>query len=405
MPLGDRTDCGNARFAGLAPWDAASTQDCLQEAMRLGFDFVELPLGHKALRGGRHAAAGGGTCVRSDLDLTAVTWHTQIIGRLSEVPRAGEETTDYWRRFSDTMGKELDWASYLGLQAVTTRVLHSWDADDSMDTEDDDGNDVAALACVAQALSQYLNAARGSMQMWLHVPICSGARGRRAVSRWHALRAMCGHHPQLRIALEIGPDLPNPEEELAAWSGEPIKAVVLPTSLYVKNSRGYPSLRKATQALVTGLFVRGCQPVLRDDSLACCVGADVIASAMAAPEPSAHPLGQHWEYLSYLFRKLPAPPDANRPEYEYRDFLQSPLQPLQDHLESATYEVFEKDKTKYLTYEAAVHNALWDRYGPTSNAAANRPHDSADDATLGKFHDKRILPANTHAPRPTPHAP
>ena len=31
----------------------------------------------------------------------------------------------------------------------------------------------------------------------------------------------------------------------------------------------------------------------------------------------------------------------------YEDFLQSPLQPLMDNLESGTYEVFEKDPVKY----------------------------------------------------------
>jgi protein arginine N-methyltransferase 5 len=41
--------------------------------------------------------------------------------------------------------------------------------------------------------------------------------------------------------------------------------------------------------------------------------------------------------------------------------LQAPLQPLQDNLESQTYETFEKDVTKYTCYQAAVHAALLDR--------------------------------------------
>jgi protein arginine N-methyltransferase 5 len=40
---------------------------------------------------------------------------------------------------------------------------------------------------------------------------------------------------------------------------------------------------------------------------------------------------------------------------------QAPLQPLQDNLESQTYETFEKDVTKYECYQAAVHAALLDR--------------------------------------------
>ena len=40
--------------------------------------------------------------------------------------------------------------------------------------------------------------------------------------------------------------------------------------------------------------------------------------------------------------------------------VQAPLQPLQDNLESATYETFEKDTTKYTVYQAAIHAALLD---------------------------------------------
>ena len=44
----------------------------------------------------------------------------------------------------------------------------------------------------------------------------------------------------------------------------------------------------------------------------------------------------------------------------YQDYLQSPLQPLTDNLESVTYEVFEKDPVKYDLYEQAICNALRD---------------------------------------------
>ncbi|GFH21885.1 protein arginine N-methyltransferase, partial [Haematococcus lacustris] len=48
-----------------------------------------------------------------------------------------------------------------------------------------------------------------------------------------------------------------------------------------------------------------------------------------APSGESHPLRPYWEYLAYLFRKLPAIPDELRQEMEYRDYLQAPLQPLQ----------------------------------------------------------------------------
>lgn len=47
---------------------------------------------------------------------------------------------------------------------------------------------------------------------------------------------------------------------------------------------------------------------------------------------------------------------------------QAPLQPLQDNLESQTYEVFERDGTKYEVYGEAVYRALLDRV-PEDEAA------------------------------------
>ncbi|KAK3710895.1 hypothetical protein QZH41_005146 [Actinostola sp. cb2023] len=45
----------------------------------------------------------------------------------------------------------------------------------------------------------------------------------------------------------------------------------------------------------------------------------------------------------------------------YEDYLQCPLQPLSDNLESQTYEIFERDPIKYTEYQKAVYEALMDR--------------------------------------------
>lgn len=44
----------------------------------------------------------------------------------------------------------------------------------------------------------------------------------------------------------------------------------------------------------------------------------------------------------------------------YEDYLQCPLQPLMDNLESGTYEVFEKDPIKYAQYQFAIQEAITD---------------------------------------------
>ncbi|KAL9024414.1 MAG: hypothetical protein Q9196_006532, partial [Gyalolechia fulgens] len=81
--------------------------------------------------------------------------------------------------------------------------------------------------------------------------------------------------------------------------------------------------------------------------------------------------------LSYI-RKLQGrqPPQTILEQFGagYQDYLQGPLQPLADNLESMTYEVFEKDPIKYDLYEQAIRKALrdWTHQGksvssPTGN--------------------------------------
>lgn len=47
--------------------------------------------------------------------------------------------------------------------------------------------------------------------------------------------------------------------------------------------------------------------------------------------------------------------------HRYDDFLEIPLQPLYDNLDSYTYEVFEKDPIKYIFYQRAIEQALLDK--------------------------------------------
>lgn len=48
--------------------------------------------------------------------------------------------------------------------------------------------------------------------------------------------------------------------------------------------------------------------------------------------------------------------------FSWEDYLQTPLQPLSDNLDSYTYNVFEKDPVKYDNYQSAICDALKSRY-------------------------------------------
>lgn len=99
--------------------------------------------------------------------------------------------------------------------------------------------------------------------------------------------------------------------------------------------------------------------------------ADTQAVEGAAPEPTPaeatlktaekpkDPVA-HLRYIRHVQSTQPARPPIERFGQGYQDYVQSPLQPLTDNLESITYEVFEKDPVKYEWYERAVAAALKD---------------------------------------------
>lgn len=68
----------------------------------------------------------------------------------------------------------------------------------------------------------------------------------------------------------------------------------------------------------------------------------------------------HLSYLRYLQHHQPPRTMLERFGSGYQDYLQAPLQPLTDNLESITYEVFEKDPIKYDQYFLAIQAALTD---------------------------------------------
>jgi protein arginine N-methyltransferase 5 len=63
---------------------------------------------------------------------------------------------------------------------------------------------------------------------------------------WNTLRVLCRHNPLLSVALVVTEDLCD-EAQLQRWLAEPLRAVVLPTSVFVPNRQGFPALTRAHQ--------------------------------------------------------------------------------------------------------------------------------------------------------------
>jgi type II protein arginine methyltransferase len=99
--------------------------------------------------------------------------------------------------------------------------------------------------------------------------------------------------------------------------------------------------------------------------------ADHLKKENQKPRSNPKDAAAHLIYIRYLQRHQPPRTTIERFGAGYQDYLQAPLQPLTDNLESVTYEVFEKDPIKYNWYERAIAFALtdWAQQGkPTSSA-------------------------------------
>jgi protein arginine N-methyltransferase 5 len=206
----------------------------------------------------------------------------------------------------------------------------------------------------------------------------------------------------LYAALGLPRQLPV-ESLQSRWFAEPLKLLSLTPSTFLKNKGGHPVLSKSHQGLISR-YMRLKQPpwILLsdvgpipglDDPLQLTMTADGFPSpstvadasrsasptpAEAAgrskesqkPQPRPKDSAAHLVYMRYLQRNQPPRSIIERFGSGYQDYLQAPLQPLADNLESVTYEVFEKDPVKYDWYERAIARALSDwseKRKPTSS--------------------------------------
>lgn len=164
------------------------------------------------------------------------------------------------------------------------------------------------------------------------------------------------------------------------------------SNTFVKNPGNYPVLTSQHRALITrymrlrmppwillcdvgpipGLNNPNMAVPMADGSLSPRAVADAGVGNSPSPTPAqaSQQLQNHYKkykdptpHLSYirnLQRKQPPRSIIERFGAGFQDYLQSPLQPLTDNLESNVYEVFEKDPIKYDWYERAIARALSD---------------------------------------------
>ncbi|KAM6453502.1 protein arginine N-methyltransferase 5 [Liasis olivaceus] len=341
--------------AGVARVSCGRDLSCVPEVAgtlgavaRQGFDFLCMPIFHpRYKREFFHEPAKNrpGPQTRSDLLLSGRDWNTLIVGKLSPWIRADSKVEKVRRNSEAAMLEELNFGAYLGLPAFLLPL-----------TQADNPN-------LARVLCNHINTGHHTSMFWMRVPLlapedlrddvieneavqgvedeCAGEE--KTWQWWHNFRTLCDYNKRVAVALEVGPDLPS-NHVIDRWLGEPIKAAILPTSIFLTNKKGFPVLSKMHQRLVFRLLKLEVQ--------------FIITGAHHHPEKE---FCSYLQYLEYLSQNRPPPSAYELFAKGYEDYLQSPLQPLMDNLESQTYEVFEKDPIKYSQYQQAIYRCLLDR--------------------------------------------
>uniref|UniRef100_A0A4W5KMC8 Protein arginine N-methyltransferase 5 n=1 Tax=Hucho hucho TaxID=62062 RepID=A0A4W5KMC8_9TELE len=344
---GGRVSCG--RDLNCVP----EVADTLAAVAKLGFDFLCMPLFHPRFRREFEldpAKVRSGAHTRSDLLLCGRDWNTLVVGKLSPWIETDSEVETERRNSEAALVQELNFSAYLGLPAFMIPLKGPHCANLARNYN---SFLILGLCCDWKC---------HGISFWIRVPLISsddmrddiieneptkhtndGSNDEKTWAWWHSFRTLCDYNKRICLAIEVGADMPT-NAVIDKWLGEPIKAAILPTRIFLTNKKGFPVLSKAHQQIIFRLFKLEAQFIFTGTS-----------------RHSEKDFRSYLQYLEYLNQNRPAPNAYELFAKGYEDYLQSPLQPLMDNLESQTYEVFEKDPIKYSQYQQAVYKCLMDR--------------------------------------------
>jgi len=322
---------------GLDISNPTDLDSCITAATTSNYDFICTPIVHprfvREYDPEKAASKRNSPLTRADLVLSGNDWGTYIVGRLDQSIDVDSKIPAIRKRSEIRLKEELRYASHLGLPAIMVKLR---------------GNNCVNLARI---LSNTITKEQ-NQQIWVQVPLtlpnCNQYAKDPVIDEgspwdwWNRFRLLGNTSSKMSLCLEIGETVPS-ESELLRWLGEPIKTVLLHTSSFLTNKKGYPVLSKSQQNLMKRFIRLDLQIIIKG--------------------PTRHiEISFYNQYLTHLYQQQQK--DDNDPlctfARGFEDFLQIPLQPLMDNLESSTYEVFERDPVKYAQYLVAIQQAITD---------------------------------------------
>ncbi|CDO56203.1 similar to Saccharomyces cerevisiae YBR133C HSL7 Protein arginine N-methyltransferase that exhibits septin and Hsl1p-dependent bud neck localization and periodic Hsl1p-dependent phosphorylation [Geotrichum candidum] len=207
----------------------------------------------------------------------------------------------------------------------------------------------------SQAISKLLSSSPPYIHLLIHLPFAeedyiSSRTGERVPPAdylsiwevWNTIRTINNYASNLSVVLQVPSKCNFPPVVASRWYAEPVRMLMLSSTVFVDNVKGYPVLPKMTQSLLFQFFKKNPFIVLSDVN-----DHEVQGGSIS-----------YLLYVRHLLKIQPKPSPIEIYSEGHHDVLQLPLQPLADNLESSTYEVFERDTVKYAQYEKAIYKAL-----------------------------------------------
>ncbi|KAL0486888.1 type II arginine methyltransferase [Acrasis kona] len=267
-------------------------------------------------------------CIQgTDMLFRTSSWSNVVVGKIDEqafhilADSDPSNNFEIYQKVQLIFEQELQWASHLSLPAV---LLPSPSKQ----------NVVPFAQLLHRAVSKC-----GYTNIWIRFQPDQW-------EEWNQVRIICEHSTKISPILELPENLPERDSQTERWFGEPIRGIVLDKNLFQSDY----SLSTKHAFLLQRSFKFDIQVILRGTT-------------------NVDELFNMRSYLDDLKSQLPPLTEVELFEKPYWDYLQSPLQPLMDNLDSQTYEVFERDPIKYKLYQDAVHRALVDLKNQSSSSS------------------------------------
>mmetsp|Transcript_325 Transcript_325/g.598 ORF Transcript_325/g.598 Transcript_325/m.598 type:complete len:732 (-) Transcript_325:1361-3556(-) len=321
-------------------------------------------------------SSGGGASepfTRADTELYTGEWMSSVLGKVSEWIRLDSIDNRVRSNSEAAFFQELSYAAHLSLKAAVVNAPIGGPS----------GGVANFGRCLNAALHKY-----PTLKIMLRVPArmpdsvpVSRVKHGDPWELWNAIRSLCGAHPNLGVALEIGSQLPpssafGPLGAAERWIAEPLQLLLLSTSAFQLNKHGFPVLSKPHQAFARAIF-----SVVPQLAICHRVPAKILENRTVY---RAYHL--YVDYVAHLFGKQEPPSRADTLAIPYRDVPMAPLQPLLlgSYLTTGGsglragavaapsrgfFEAGEGDTVKWIKYEEALKRCFDDRSNASGGGA------------------------------------